>query len=243
MKKTKDKIQGISLISLVITIIVIIILAGAVILTINNNNPLENANKARYLSDRANVQNALSAAVGKIAADKLCSVTVPAQGDISSGILYTLNGAKDGTVGGKLGWETLATDAPSGYEKTTMLGIKQPIYSSTTKWIVSSNGQVAIEDNGKFYTGDEVLEGYVKDGCILKLDGSNNTGNGHSVTTTTWKDLSGSGNDGTLFHVDQTEESKWETNYLLLDGIDDYVRFSNIINGLPNFTIEMAYNR
>ena len=54
--KTKGKLkekQGISLIVLVITIIVIIILAVAVILAISNNNPVENAKKARLANDKA----------------------------------------------------------------------------------------------------------------------------------------------------------------------------------------------
>ena len=43
--------KGISLIVLVITIIVIVILAVAVILTLANNNPIENANKAKFQND------------------------------------------------------------------------------------------------------------------------------------------------------------------------------------------------
>ncbi len=43
--------KGISLIVLVITIIVIVILAVAVILTLANNNPIENANKASFQND------------------------------------------------------------------------------------------------------------------------------------------------------------------------------------------------
>ena len=46
--KTK---RGISLIVLVITIIIIIILAGAVILNLSNNNPIDNANKAKIMQD------------------------------------------------------------------------------------------------------------------------------------------------------------------------------------------------
>ena len=45
------KKKGISLIVLVITIIIIIILAGAVILNLSNNNPIENANKAKIMQD------------------------------------------------------------------------------------------------------------------------------------------------------------------------------------------------
>ena len=51
-----NKRYGISLIVLVITIIVIVILAVAVILTIANNNPIENANKATFQNDLKTIQ-------------------------------------------------------------------------------------------------------------------------------------------------------------------------------------------
>ena len=51
MKKSNKNKKGISLIVLAITIIVIIILAVAVILTMANNNPIENANKASFQND------------------------------------------------------------------------------------------------------------------------------------------------------------------------------------------------
>ena len=52
IKANSDK-KGISLIMLVITIIVIIILAVAVILSIANNNPIENAKKAKEANNNA----------------------------------------------------------------------------------------------------------------------------------------------------------------------------------------------
>ena len=39
---------------------------------------------------------------------------------------------------------------------------------------------------------------YVSTGLMLHYDAINNTGSGHSSSTTTWKDLSGNGNDGTI---------------------------------------------
>lgn len=51
--KSLSKKSGISLIVLVITIIVIIILAVAVILSIANNNPIENAIKAKNKNNEA----------------------------------------------------------------------------------------------------------------------------------------------------------------------------------------------
>ena len=57
-KRTSEK-KGISLIVLVITIIVIIILAVAVILSIANNNPIENAKEARFKNDVKAMQEEL----------------------------------------------------------------------------------------------------------------------------------------------------------------------------------------
>ncbi|MDD2376754.1 MAG: hypothetical protein PHD15_04245 [Clostridia bacterium] len=59
MKKSK----GISLIVLVITIIVIIILAGAVILSLANNNPIESANEATFKTNVAEYNSELAMAI------------------------------------------------------------------------------------------------------------------------------------------------------------------------------------
>jgi uncharacterized membrane protein YjjB (DUF3815 family) len=67
MKRNK----GISLIVLVITIIVIIILAGAVILSLANNNPITQATKATYLSDIKNFETELNLFKIKQFSDKM----------------------------------------------------------------------------------------------------------------------------------------------------------------------------
>ncbi|MDD2376112.1 MAG: hypothetical protein PHD15_00415 [Clostridia bacterium] len=55
--------KGISLIVLVITIIVIIILAGAVILSLANNNPIESANEATFKTNVAEYNSELAIAI------------------------------------------------------------------------------------------------------------------------------------------------------------------------------------
>ncbi|MEG0873336.1 MAG: hypothetical protein RSG48_05235, partial [Clostridia bacterium] len=60
-----SSIAGISLIVLVITIIVIIILAAAVILTLNKNNPMKNANKASFQNDLDTFKSDLSLSQSK----------------------------------------------------------------------------------------------------------------------------------------------------------------------------------
>ena len=66
---------------------------------------------------------------------------------------------------------------------------------------------------------------YVEEGLIAHLDGINNTGNGHSIDTTIWKDLSGHGNDATLYN-----NPTWDNNSLTFDGQTNYGRLENTIN-------------
>lgn len=77
---------------------------------------------------------------------------------------------------------------------------------------------------------------YVTDGLLLYYDAINNTGTGHSDTTTTWKDLSGNGNDGTI------SGATWHDNYLSFDGIDDIVSsIKNVeFNSSKELTIEFV---
>ena len=71
---------------------------------------------------------------------------------------------------------------------------------------------------------------YVEEGLIAHLDGINNTGNGHSIDTTRWKDLSNHGNDATLYN-----NPTWSNNSLTFDGIDDYGILTNTANqAFPN---------
>lgn len=59
MKKIVNSKTGISLITLAITIVVIIILAAAVILTLGNNNPIDQAKKASFLSSMSTFRDEL----------------------------------------------------------------------------------------------------------------------------------------------------------------------------------------
>lgn len=55
------------------------------------------------------------------------------------------------------------------------------------------------------------------DGLIIYLDGINNTGNGHSSSATTWKDISGNNNDGSVLN------GSWDSDALVLNGSSTYV--------------------
>ena len=66
-----NKKRGISLIVLVITIIVVVILAVAVILSIVNNNPIEQAKKAKFQSNLKTMQEELNMYISTQVTDKL----------------------------------------------------------------------------------------------------------------------------------------------------------------------------
>lgn len=83
---------------------------------------------------------------------------------------------------------------------------------------IEGNGkQIKIKDTSKieevyYYYNEQsqykyaiTNEGYIYKGLLLNFYGINNTGRGHSTTTSTWKDLSGNGNDATL----STTTSAW----------------------------------
>ena len=69
--------------------------------------------------------------------------------------------------------------------------------------------------------------GFKYEGLVVQFDGTNNTGNGHSNGTTTWKDLSGNGNNGTLTNFSYSSSSGWRTDRLTFDGKSSYITLQN----------------
>jgi len=65
---------------------------------------------------------------------------------------------------------------------------------------------------------------------MLYLDGQNNTSYGHSTNATTWKDLSGNGNDVTI------HGAIWKEDCLYFDGTDDYAVIAEM--NYSNLTME-----
>ena len=104
-------------------------------------------------------------------------------------------------------------------------GDQRSYYDNVTS--VSSNNstwrevidEVSVEtSNGhrvNAYT--DTYNGYVQDSLVLWYDGYANTGEAKNSTATTWRDLSGNNNDGTL------TGGTWNYNYLSFDGVDDTV--------------------
>ncbi|MEG1989732.1 MAG: hypothetical protein RR136_01890, partial [Clostridia bacterium] len=132
-----------SLIVLVVTIIVIIILAGAVILSLTNNNPIEEANKARYSSDKTNVQTAISFFIGK-----LLVLNDGAKITITPGTLGD-SGTATYTIGAS-GTPAKFSFGP-GEAKDGKVGIPLPSYANgiTTNWSIDANGNVSLSINNE----------------------------------------------------------------------------------------------
>lgn len=90
-----------------------------------------------------------------------------------------------------------------------------------------------LEKKDEIYEGrkeNEVVLAYVRDKLILHYDGLNNTGEGHSNTTTTWKDLSENGNDATV------TGGTWNDNSVMFSTSDT----SNGIKTNANFPIDFS---
>ena len=72
------------------------------------------------------------------------------------------------------------------------------------------------------HSGPDIIE----DGLVLALDAANTKSYGGSGTT--WSDLSGNGNDGTIDGATHNSDG-----YFAFDGSNDYVDIGNVLNQFP----------
>ena len=80
--------------------------------------------------------------------------------------------------------------------------------------------------------------GYISNGLILYYDGIDNSGSGHKNPNTTWKDLSGNGNDGTIAGT-----CHWTENSLdIRQGNTGTITQKTTFSGLNSFTLLLAGN-
>jgi hypothetical protein len=115
---------------------------------------------------------------------------------------------------------------------------------------VFNNIDIGTNLNGTIYlariynrtlSSDEITQNYkqslpyTSDGLILHLDAQNASG-------TTWTDLSGNGNNGTLKNFGTSATSGWNNGALVFDGTDDYVEVldSASLDLSGNVTVEMV---
>jgi len=208
--------KGISLIVLVITIIVIIILAGAVILSLSNNNPIASATEASFKATVEAYNSQLTMAISnKYELD------------------YTFNP------------KILYATAWNGNDLNKSGTVKEYISSMTvldgTNYIIQQGKLVYTgSDVNKILwsTNLGITDPYVKSGLILWLDGADFK---NSPQTTTWIDRSGSGNNANVGNFAYTATSGSDgANSVVYDGVDDYVSITNPSMYTGSFTISMT---
>ncbi len=165
MKKSIKSKIGISLIVLVITIIVVIILAAAIIISLQNNNPMIEANRARINSDVANMQAIFTNTVGKIMAEKQEVIEIVANKlnePISAGksvvgeAVYKIGGE----VAGRIIFDNKEKSGGNYYT-----GKKLPVYNKDTTWYVDEDGILRLQVGEETYgegTGEEKLNDSIK---------------------------------------------------------------------------------
>lgn len=99
-----------------------------------------------------------------------------------------------------------------------------------------------IEEAGKEELSDfeKLQSSYVQDGLVCWYDGIYNTVSGHDKNATVWQDLTGNNNNGTLKNINNTDDSGWTSNSLILDGIDDWVQMTQIPASEDGITVEIV---
>lgn len=85
------------------------------------------------------------------------------------------------------------------------------------------------------------LGGIVKDGLVLDLDAGKL--DSYNRLGTTWNDVSGNGNNGTLTNFDSNKWSSDSGGALIFDGTDSYVNLSDVPFRITNynFTLECTF--
>lgn len=113
-------------------------------------------------------------------------------------------------------------------------------YYDENYYVLSSDPTADLTINGKNFKYKNLSKslGYMADGIVLHYDGINNTGTGHSASATTWKDLSGNGNDGIL----KQGKFGWEENcyYFSTDSQEYFESQNNIELGTADRTVEFV---
>lgn len=150
------KNNGISLIVLVVTIIVVVILAGAIILAMSGNNPMNNAKIASLASSRESIESGIFNYVSKVKADTL------AKYDMSAILTGDSKGASDYRIVEKSGTTFSTTTVTKDDEIITLYKLDKDMFydkieklpdtpSSYSNWYVDKQGKVYLifDENGQ----------------------------------------------------------------------------------------------
>lgn len=165
-----------------------------------------------------------------------------------SGSVPDTSGDDDRGGGGGSGFvwtSSTASNVPSGYSVGTQYYLANASTTAGNASFESTSGGTETGHTGDGYakitaisvtgsssttTSSNEEPTYVQEGLVLHYDGINNTGSGHSSTTTTWKDLSGNGNDATI------TGGTWGSSYVTFTETNT----SNGIKTNSNFPIDFS---
>ncbi len=206
--------RGVSLIVLVITILVIIILAGAVILSLADNNPINSATEATFKSNLQGYKSELTL--------YLTSEYVKEYGDLD---ITTISSTK--TTGTYDGGKTIQEIITSMSD------------SDASEYVIYKGKLVYIgtDVNKKIYAKEIITpDTYVKDSLLLWLNGEDFP---NSSSSTLWIDKSGNNNHATVHNFDYNASSGSDgSGSVLFDGLNDYINLGNLnFSSLTNVTI------
>ena len=206
--------KGITLIALVITIIILLILAGISIQAIINNNLIQNATTATEIYNKEQAKEKLIQTLNSLAISKYRDKNYNDKEYIDNQI------KKDG----------MSIDSD---DIVTVNKYKFKIDREKLK-IIEEAGKEELSDFEKLQSS------YVQDGLVCWYDGIYNTVSGHDKNATVWQDLTGNNNNGTLKNINNTDDSGWTSNSLILDGIDDWVQMTQIPASEDGITVEIV---
>lgn len=206
--------KGITLIALVITIIILLILAGISIQAIINNNLIQNATTATEIYNKEQAKEKLIQTLNSLAISKYRDKNYNDKEYIDNQI------KKDG----------MSIDSDD------------IVTVNKYKFKIDREKLEIIEEAGKEELSDfeKLQSSYVQDGLVCWYDGIYNTVSGHNKNATVWQDLTGNNNNGTLKNINNTDDSGWTSNSLILDGIDDWVQMTQIPASEDGITVEIV---
>ena len=253
MKNLREN-KGITLIALIVTIVVLLIIAG---ISINMGiTGVDQAGENKLITELEKVQHAVTERYTKYKLTKDTSLIVGTKVDNLPTIPTPTGETKAPTwkVFQVTSGATVSTHPERKYYRLSQSDLQNLGLTGSengSSYIVNYYSGEIFDENKKQTSKGTVLyktameneaselgDEYIKDGMQVWYDGINNTGSGHSSTTTTWKDLSGNGNDAILSGFDGTATSGWNSNYLAFDGENDKVELKNVIDNKTQFTIE-----
>lgn len=251
MKNFREN-KGITLIALIITIVVLLIIAG---ISISGGiQGIDKADDNRAMSDLEKVQHAITERYTKFELLKDKSLIVGTKVDTLPTLPTPTGDAETPTwkVKQVITGDNVSPHPERNYYRLSKsdlenLGLTGDYKKSSyivnyyTGEVFDENVQTTSKGNVLYKTAideekNEVLDGIVLNNLIACYDAINNTGNGHSDSITTWKDLSGNGYDGVLTNVTMGN------SYAQFNGTNSWANLGNIRDYTNQITLEATIN-